>query len=262
MLFAVLIWWYFTMRYPIPYPTLSYPSYPTISYPILPYLVVPYSTLPYAICYTILPLPLPVLLSFLLFLNLYLDLYHSHTVLIYKCNSHINAALPCPAPVTSTTLLRHGYDSFYFISFNSVSESFHSNQLNDAQWFVTQWHNESWVDSNKLTTQNRFLNFDSQRLTIHNASRILTQINSRLKKLFRICSALNDAILFQLPMPFFGHSTLLLTCGHKLSCGEVAPSGFLLHDSLWRFFPGQWFRRKTAPGKKANTNCRRIALGH
>ena len=39
--------------------------------------------------------------------------------------------------------------------------------------------------SHQLTTQNVFMNFDSNRLTTQQASRILIQINPRLKKLFQ-----------------------------------------------------------------------------
>ena len=52
---------------------------------------------------------------------------------------------------------RHGYDSIFPIRLNSVSESFDSDSTHDTQWL-------SNIDSNQLTTQNSFLEFDSNRL--------------------------------------------------------------------------------------------------
>ena len=58
---------------------------------------------------------------------------------------------------------RHGYDSFFSIRFNSVSESFDSDSTHDSQWL-------SKNDSNQLTTKNGFLEFDSNQLmTTHDS---------------------------------------------------------------------------------------------
>ena len=48
------------------------------------------------------------------------------------------------------------YDSFFFIRFNSVSESFDSDASHDSQSL-------SRIDSNQLTTRNAFLEFNSNR---------------------------------------------------------------------------------------------------
>ena len=53
---------------------------------------------------------------------------------------------------------RHGYDSFLYIPFNTVSKSFDSTKLMTHSGFTK-------IGSNQLTTQNGFLAFNSNRLT-------------------------------------------------------------------------------------------------
>ena len=50
-----------------------------------------------------------------------------------------------------------GTTQFFPIRFNSVSESFDSESTHGTQWL-------SNIDSNELTTENGFLEFDSNRL--------------------------------------------------------------------------------------------------
>ena len=124
----------------------------------------------------------------------------------------------------------------FFIRFDLVSKSFYSIKLMTHSDFTGN-------DSNQLTTQNGSLKFDSQE-----ASRILIQINSRLKKLefwFKLThdwknyleywfesthySMTSLSVYFWLRMTFLEHSTQLLT------------SFDLFWAFEWNDFPRNWF---------------------
>ena len=91
-----------------------------------------------------------------------------------------------------THLARHGYDSFFSITFNLVSESFGSDSTHDLQWLsridtkqLTTRNGFLELDSNRHVTQMAFQNFDSNRLTTQKAFQRFDSNQPITQKAFR-----------------------------------------------------------------------------